>query len=444
MPLWTGLPDNSRHRNKPTGSRIVKGLGDLGDLDAAPPSKKVTRTETSSKVTTTAGTSDEDTKIQRAPALPTEASSSASSVAPSAGIFGTWDEWRSASKYLFPLTKPNPVPNSKATLVAQQIAILKAELQRCVILDEKVLEGLAIIDSWRIRSRPAMDRNTSLRVPRYAEATAILAEAQLLDRAMQRAILSDRLRDLLQEQQQASNNISNDDTNLDNGAANTTSGNVVQGSDRSSIRPSMVTNSYGGAISRALHVLTGGLIRTNSFDDEETSYRSRAQEVGLPEEAVEVRRRVAHGNMPLLSELRLTAALLMEHLHERYWALQESQIKKLLRIDEREEKNLRRKREREGVSLDNDDEVQEDNAINSSAPTTSTGTINKVQNAAKNQQKNRGKKIVGSKRAGKMNNNNVATSSEQKPSVSAADVMALLSALSDDDDDGEKDNNNNE
>lgn len=87
--------------------------------------------------------------------------------------------------------------------------------------------------------------------------------------------------------------------------------------------------SYGHAIGRAVHLMTGSLIKSRSFVSESTTYRQRAQSSGFPEEAVEVRQRIAHGAEPLLSELRWVAAMILQHLFHVYWVVQAGQVQHL-------------------------------------------------------------------------------------------------------------------
>ncbi|KAG5508892.1 hypothetical protein GH5_06104 [Leishmania sp. Ghana 2012 LV757] len=78
---------------------------------------------------------------------------------------------------------------------------------------------------------------------------------------------------------------------------------------------------YGAAISRVVHVMTGSFA-SGAAD----TYRKRAGEIGFPEEAVEVRQRVAHGALPLTSELRWVCGLVLQYLFTQYWLEQERQI----------------------------------------------------------------------------------------------------------------------
>ncbi|CAJ1987606.1 Las1-like [Leishmania donovani] len=78
---------------------------------------------------------------------------------------------------------------------------------------------------------------------------------------------------------------------------------------------------YGAAISRVVHVMTGSFA-SGAAD----TYRKRASEIGFPEEAVEVRQRVAHGALPLASELRWVCGLVLQFLFTQYWLEQERQV----------------------------------------------------------------------------------------------------------------------
>ncbi|KPA77787.1 hypothetical protein ABB37_06615 [Leptomonas pyrrhocoris] len=78
---------------------------------------------------------------------------------------------------------------------------------------------------------------------------------------------------------------------------------------------------YGAAISRVVHVMTGSFASGQA-----DTYRKRAREIGFPEEAVEVRQRVAHGVLPLTSELRWVCGLVLQFLFTEYWLEQERQL----------------------------------------------------------------------------------------------------------------------
>ncbi|KAH9584246.1 Las1-like [Trypanosoma melophagium] len=89
---------------------------------------------------------------------------------------------------------------------------------------------------------------------------------------------------------------------------------------------------YGAAISRAVHLMTGTFAR-----GEDDTYRKRARAIGFPEEAVEVRQRVAHGALPLLSELRWVCGLVLQFLFQHYWLEQERHVRLMEEEDEEEE-----------------------------------------------------------------------------------------------------------
>lgn len=78
---------------------------------------------------------------------------------------------------------------------------------------------------------------------------------------------------------------------------------------------------YGAAISRAVHLMTGSFAAGTA-----DTYRKRAREIGFPEEAVEVRQRMAHGAMPGLSELRWVAGGVLQFVYTNYWLEQERQL----------------------------------------------------------------------------------------------------------------------
>ncbi|CAD2212663.1 hypothetical protein AGDE_15570 [Angomonas deanei] len=99
---------------------------------------------------------------------------------------------------------------------------------------------------------------------------------------------------------------------------------------------------YGAAISRVVHVMTGSFSMGSA-----TTYRQRAQKIGFPEEAVEVRQRVAHGALPSLSEMRWVAALTLQFLYKNYWQLQR---KELMALKKRQV--VKRKREEVEVKQD--------------------------------------------------------------------------------------------
>ncbi|KAG5481941.1 hypothetical protein LSCM1_05653 [Leishmania martiniquensis] len=78
---------------------------------------------------------------------------------------------------------------------------------------------------------------------------------------------------------------------------------------------------YGAAISRVVHIMTGSFA-SGAAD----TYRKRATQIDFPEEAVEVRQRVAHGALPLTSELRWVCGLVLQYLFTQYWLEQERQV----------------------------------------------------------------------------------------------------------------------
>lgn len=80
----------------------------------------------------------------------------------------------------------------------------------------------------------------------------------------------------------------------------------------------MLAQCYGAAVSRAVHVMTGSFAVGQA-----NTYRKRAREIGFPEEAVEVRQRVAHGALPTLSELRWVCGLVLQFLFREYWVEQD-------------------------------------------------------------------------------------------------------------------------
>ncbi|KPI89330.1 hypothetical protein ABL78_1559 [Leptomonas seymouri] len=86
---------------------------------------------------------------------------------------------------------------------------------------------------------------------------------------------------------------------------------------------------YGAAISRVVHIMTGSFASGHA-----DTYRKRAQEIGFPEEAVEVRQRVAHGVLPLTSELRWVCGLVLQFVFTEYWLEQERQLYLMQQADE--------------------------------------------------------------------------------------------------------------
>jgi ribosomal biogenesis protein LAS1 len=85
---------------------------------------------------------------------------------------------------------------------------------------------------------------------------------------------------------------------------------------------------YGAALSRAVHIMTGSFA-SGSAD----TYRKRARAIGFPEEAVEVRQRVAHGALPLTSELRWVCGLVLQFVFTEYWLEQERQLHLMQVVD---------------------------------------------------------------------------------------------------------------
>ncbi|RNF01506.1 cell morphogenesis protein Las1 [Trypanosoma conorhini] len=261
-----------RNRDRPTalnerrkrGTCIKRGLGELDDLDAAPPSQ----TPACVKVQTgaaapkcLAGKASTDTSnmavvsgalaAEEEDVFPSAPLSSSFSSAPS--VFGRgWDEWKCVKQLLF----------------AAQDGAGATEARR------KALDRIQLV--WKARERKHRP------LPAYAEATALLMEAVLLD----------------------------------------------EGGHLSS---SGAVSFYGAAISRSVHLMTGTFARGAA-----DTYRKRARMIGFPEEAVEVRQRVAHGALPLLSELRWVCGLVLQFLFQHYWVEQERHLR-LMEAEEEEE-----------------------------------------------------------------------------------------------------------
>lgn len=85
----------------------------------------------------------------------------------------------------------------------------------------------------------------------------------------------------------------------------------------------VISNGYGAALSRVVQVMLGSFVREGGLD----TYRKRALSIGLPEEVVEVRQRVAHSAIPpLISELRWVSSLALQYLYQNYWAVQEKTV----------------------------------------------------------------------------------------------------------------------
>ncbi|CCW64971.1 unnamed protein product [Phytomonas sp. EM1] len=84
-----------------------------------------------------------------------------------------------------------------------------------------------------------------------------------------------------------------------------------------------LAQAYGAAISRCVHVMTGSFAKGESGD----TYRKRARKIDFPEEAVEVRQRMAHGVVPEITEMRWVCGLLLQFLFLNYWMKQEKHIK---------------------------------------------------------------------------------------------------------------------
>lgn len=97
---------------------------------------------------------------------------------------------------------------------------------------------------------------------------------------------------------------------------------VVLSDESGRVTARALTDQYGAAISRSVHVMTGSFAT-----GEANTYRKRAREIGYPEEAVEVRQRVAHGALPSLSELRWVCGLVLQFLFIEYWMVQERHVK---------------------------------------------------------------------------------------------------------------------
>jgi ribosomal biogenesis protein LAS1 len=148
---------------------------------------------------------------------------------------------------------------------------------------DSLARARSIVNLWKLRSRPTLRTRESgpagVCVPPYVEATLILLEAAAAG----------------------------------------------------SVLPSAASGQLCWAILRVVHALTEDLVTAKSFRDEVTTYRLRGRAVGMPEEAVEVRQRIAHGaSVPGDEELRWVAGLLLAFLRSQFWDPQEVHVEKLV------------------------------------------------------------------------------------------------------------------
>ena len=160
----------------------------------------------------------------------------------------------------------------------------------------------SILNLWKLRSRPAL-RGTAatpnaVSVPPYVESTVMLLEAQIDDNGQSQA-----------------------------------------------------SALYCSAVLRAVHMMTGSIVTARSFRDEQTTYRERAKQLNFPEEAVDVRQRIAHGAVPAVNELRWVCALILQNLYLQFWLPQAQHVSSLEQEDssrrEAVERTASRKRLRE-------------------------------------------------------------------------------------------------
>lgn len=122
--------------------------------------------------------------------------------------------------------------------------------------------------------------------------------------------------------------------------------------DQENIQPNrIICQSYAAALSRLVHVMTGTFVRDGGLD----TYRKRAKQIGLPEEAVEVRQRFAHGSVPHITELRWVAAMVMQFLFHNYWSEQEAEIQQMEQQDAEKKKFRKNSLNREN-DLSNENE----------------------------------------------------------------------------------------
>lgn len=286
------------------GTRIKQGLDGLSDLDAKPtaPEEVVPCARSSSSTATTL--SAENRKPYRDAKRPRSSKAAEDETMETEGgdaklprtVFAAdWSDWLQVKNAVF------PVP-----------MISLADVQRAAA----VRDAINVMNSWAQRHRRGF-----VEIPPYAEATRWLIAAQAEDAAHHQRLLT---------KASESNGGSNSNTKVGHDAPF----DVIKGM-------------YQHAVSRAVHLLTGSVIRSRTAapDGESglpTTYRGRAQTTGFPEEAVETRQRIAHGAEPSLMELRWVTALVLQYLYDAYWAVQAAHVQDL--VEELAEAEKRREK----------------------------------------------------------------------------------------------------
>jgi hypothetical protein len=220
---------------------------------------------------------------------PTEAERHEAAMA-SGAVFGSWAEWQSVLSAIFGCG-----PTAKALPLGDVDDAAR---------DAALAGALESVRRWRGAFR-GFGRNV---FPRYVDATALLVQAQRLDRHW---------------------------------IAETAAAEASGAASPSVVTFDVVVHGYAAAISRAVHELTEAGAAANA-----ATYRERAREMLMPEELVEVRNFVAHGAVPALAQLRWAAALGLRFLFADYWALQARQLGDLAAADRHESSKASRKEHR--------------------------------------------------------------------------------------------------
>lgn len=206
---------------------------------------------------------------------------------------------------------------------------------------------LEYCELWHARSR------TNRLLPAYIEATELLVQAMLVD----------------QFQEQSSSSVLKDYPFF--------------------CSTRMVCLYYGAALSRIVHVLTGSFTKSDSLN----TYRKRAKEVGLPEEVVEVRQRVAHGNIPSITELRWVASMTFQFLFQEHWISEECRYNQQLK----EEQNKSNRNKKISESMANVNNLSDSKKVSNSVELqtcTSTVVNNSQRNVADKKTKTNEEKII--------------------------------------------------
>lgn len=297
-------PRNERHNNenRKRGTRIKKGLDELSNLDAP--------------ILRTSNTDDRSTDGGKRPRSGTElaenrtADSAASATEQRTVFAADWSDWVAVKEALFPGTRGTSARERDSSEAGPD--------------DGRALgAALQTMQLWTARQRRMASAKTSVvEVPAYVEATKLIVEAQVADRML---VVQPRVGNW------------------------TEAAGLAKLSQTTSWGRDVVCGVYGNAVSRAVHLMTGSLIASRSFVNEATTYRQRAQAVGFPEEAVELRQRIAHGSEPLLTELRWVAQLVLQHLHDAYWVVQASHVGEIVaqqrRVAEQTERRQKKRKD---------------------------------------------------------------------------------------------------